>query len=685
MRSAVILAAAIAFATALYAADAATNNPYGVHTMLQDKMTEELVVKHLTWARSLTGPGGYVKQLIYPIGKETTGATDAWKMLVSECYERDLIPVLRLGGKPGGTGWLKPEADSPGDWTTMANVIKKVVSDLPKNDKWPIYIEVLNEPNLNIEWSGKADPEEYARFFVQVSKAIKSIGDSRIKVCNGALSPGGDYNNVKFVETMCEKVPEFVSAFDVWATHPYPKGIPPEMNVHDGTLDRGKYGIDLYLDELAVLEKHGRKDVKIIGTEGSYGGGPSVENADLNMRAFRDCWSKWPEVLAICPWYFSHPVNEDDATEWVPSASDTDANLLPTKAHPVYWAVYNLAKAGEATGCISGKVTEKTLGVPIAGVNVGILGVGKQATTDAAGNYILPRLTPGTCTLTADRQFYYMAAAKDLSIAAGRNTVANILMEAASSGMCLVEVTDSVTIKAIPGVAIKTAPGAQEAATDELGPAMLPALIPASYTLKLSKDGYYPVTVKDVTVEPSSSVELSVYTTEGSFPPGENLVPANLEGKPGTAVAEGWQTEDGKPHPEVFSVDDTVAFIGESSQKIEPKGTKANCVWSISDYSAAKAGKRYRIEAWCKTDKPEGEVKVVGVFLSNSLESAGTFVGAPVLKTTSGWTKVVATGVCPEMGQLKAKEGRLQVRLQAELKSGAAWFDCVWAGEDTTN
>lgn len=664
------------------AGGAATNNPYGAHTMLQDQMSPELIVKHLTWVRSLTGPGGYVKQLIYPITKKTAGAAESWKMFVSECYKRDLIPVLRLGGMPGGTGWLKPEPDAPNDWHTMANVIKKVISDLPRSDKRPLYVEVLNEPNLNIEWSGKADPVEYARFFVQVSKAIRSLGDDRIKICNAALSPGGSYDNVKFVEAACEKVPEFVAAFDVWATHPYPF-FPPEKNIHDGTLKRGQYGIDLYLDELAVLEKYGRKGVKIIATEGSYGGGPSAENADLNMRAFRDYWSKWPEVLAICPWYFSNPFGENDQTEWVPNSSGTNADGLPTKAHPVYWAVRNLAKPGDSTGCISGKVTEKTLGAAIEGALVKLTPGDVSTTTDAAGVYMFPKLMPGDYAISVRRQHYAAASRNGLKVSAGENTVADVAIPATSTGLLTVTVTDSLADKPISGVSIVTEPGGFEATTDDHGKAELRDLPPAKYELRLSKIGFYPVTASALAVGPNDRASVTLFTTKGSFPRGQSLIGAgDLEGSPGDSVARGWSAEDGKPHPETMAVDHGVRVLGRSSQKIQPNGSSANSIWAISDYGAAKTGKRYRVQVWCRMEKPEGTVRVLGKFFSNSMEPAGEFIGHPVLEAAPGWMKLVAIGTAPEMGQLKEQAGRLQVLLQADLKSGAAWFDGVWAGEE---
>jgi hypothetical protein len=71
-----------------------------------------------------------------------------------------------------------------GVYTSWANSIKNLVSQMPRNDNIPLYIEILNECNNNMEWSGAAKPTEYAQFFVQVSNAIRSLNDPRIKIMN---------------------------------------------------------------------------------------------------------------------------------------------------------------------------------------------------------------------------------------------------------------------------------------------------------------------------------------------------------------------------------------------------------------------------------------------------------------------------------------------------------------------
>ena len=53
----------------------------------------------------------------------------------------------------------------------------------------PLYIQLWNEPDLWIEWSNAPNARQYARFFVAVSNAIKQLGDPRIRVLNGALTP----------------------------------------------------------------------------------------------------------------------------------------------------------------------------------------------------------------------------------------------------------------------------------------------------------------------------------------------------------------------------------------------------------------------------------------------------------------------------------------------------------------
>lgn len=330
-------------------------NFFGIHTMI---FHESDVDQHLDWAHHLVGDGGYIKQLFGPVTRFTKEPSEDFIRILNGIYKRNMIPVIRIAGVFVGDYWLKPEATGPCDYSELAQAVKAVFEKIPYKKGVPVYVEVFNEPNLLHEWGNETpDPVEYGHLLVDVSKALRSIGDPRIRIVNGSLSPGGNYNNIKFIEDMIKGVPESLWAFDYWGTHPYPADHPPEYNNHDNTSKYRDFTIDSYTLELEVLEKFGRSDVKIIITETGYELGNNMYHeegmnaiteelrTDYITRAFRDYWSKWPEIVAVCPYELvAVEAANWQKYDWLHLDSGSDINGYPTKPRPQYDAVAALAK-----------------------------------------------------------------------------------------------------------------------------------------------------------------------------------------------------------------------------------------------------------------------------------------------------------------------------------------------------
>jgi len=326
----------------LPAASGVFDNHYGVHTFVQDLCLESYVDFQLDKALDLVGVGGHVTQLLYPVTVSTSGPDPCWVYFVQAAYDRTLVPIVRVQGEWGGDFWIKPAADGPGDYTSIAQAYKRVVAGLPRRDGHTLYVEVWNEPDVPLEWSGESNASEYGHFFVDVARAIHSIGDPRIKVLNGALTPG----NVSFVRQLIG-VPDFVQSFDLWASHCYPFNHPPDYNIHDGTARYPQYAIDCYLLELSALSTYGgRPGVKVILTETGYQlydrtfhfeGYPAIteDNRAYYMeRAFRDFWARWPEVVGATPFELVDPYGSWSGWDWLYPGSD-----LPHKQYTVVKAL----------------------------------------------------------------------------------------------------------------------------------------------------------------------------------------------------------------------------------------------------------------------------------------------------------------------------------------------------------
>ncbi len=321
-------------------------NPYGIHTYVQDLCLDRYIDFQLDKAVDLVGPGGHVKQLLYPVTSSTSGPRQCWVEFVNGAYDRELVPIVRIQGGWGGSYWVKPQADAPGVYTSVAKAYKRVVQGLPRRDGHTLYVEVWNEPDLPVEWSGSPSAWEYGHFFVDVAAAIHSLGDPRIKVLNGGLTPG----NSSFTRQLVS-VPGFVDSFDLWAAHCYPHNHPPEYNLHYGTATYPQFAIDSYLLELDVLARYGgRRNVQVILTETGYAlyentfgfeGYPPIHEsnrADYMVRAFQNYWLSWPEVVAVTPFELVDPYGTTQYMDWLYPTTD-----IP---HQQYSAIEALPKPG---------------------------------------------------------------------------------------------------------------------------------------------------------------------------------------------------------------------------------------------------------------------------------------------------------------------------------------------------
>ena len=138
----------------LPSAGTGAHNPYGIHTLMHDCQAG----LHLEGAKMLVGNGGYVKQIFYGIDPTTTGPSQCAINFVVEAYARNLIPILRLQGHFVNGIWQAPSPGPSGDYSEIAQAYARYVSGLPRRDTNPLYIEVWNEPDLWIEWSGTPMP-----------------------------------------------------------------------------------------------------------------------------------------------------------------------------------------------------------------------------------------------------------------------------------------------------------------------------------------------------------------------------------------------------------------------------------------------------------------------------------------------------------------------------------------------
>lgn len=659
------------------------NNPVGVHLMIHDARSDENIDKHTAWARRVCGPWGYVKIFEYGITPATAGPSDSLVKMISTLYERELIPVLRLGGGMKDGVWQRP-ADTPdGTFGDIAKAFKRVVEKLPRSDQCPLYIEVWNEANLGLEWSGRPRPADFAKFYVRAAKAIRSIGDERIKIAPGAMSPGGEYNSLRFIDAMCEAEPAFVSSFDYWATHPYPGGTPPEQNIHDQTTTMQFACIDLWIYELERLADHGCDVGKlgVIGTETGYrygqgGGNPIVDKqvrADYHLRAFRDYWMKWPEVLGMCIWDFSNPFEKENDNTWVHADSTADEAGWPSMPTLDYEYVAALAKPTSDYGCASGRLVDSRTKAGIPGVEVTLVDTDLSTTTDRFGNFILSPIVP-------DERALYLADMKSNTHSGGRFGLKvekgkNVLLRRESWARAFAtlrgKVVNTQTGEPLADAMVTAEPGGFGTRSNRAGVFEFAKLPHGYYEVTVAKDGSYPH-------RQSATLLAGGQTTEHTYRlgPGREAT-VNLvsnggfeRAEPDAGIALGW---GGEGEVKALALDGEMVYAGDRAQIIKAvPGSRAGIIqWT--GYTTITPGERYRLQCWLRTagvrvNAGKG-ARLAGTVVTNPHKKLMEVRGELVLTGDQPWTLVTADFTAPP------DAGRVSLEVELEADAGTCWAD----------
>lgn len=651
------------------------NNPFGAHLLVG---SIPAIDQHLDWALHLVGPRGYVKNLFTGIDQDIPGPKAEWVHFVEQAYRRGLIPVCRLAGHFNGSFWEKPAADQPLDYFSMAAAVKRVVAGLPLHDDLPLYVEVWNEPHLPIEWSMAPSPEEYAHFLVQVSAALRSLGRGNLHVLNAGLSP---------LQAMGAALPESLDAFDILASHPYPHNHPPQVNLHAGTAGAGsEFAIDSYQTELRVLERYGRPEKPVMLTETGYHLGnrlfkdyPVIDELNRGrymVEAFRDHWLRWPEVRAVIPFQLSTG-GQWSAFDWVDPEGGSDSQGRPLRPTLQYRYVAALGKPTEDLGSVSGRVLSSASGAPIAGAAVSFTDGGETFMTGADGFFILGDKPLGTHRIAA-KHADFLGLEKEMNLSRSDQNLAVDFPLEHRHALLLSGRVDGDDGRPLPGVSIQVEPGAAEAKSGADGDFSL-SLPPGVYQVELRKQGHATIK-KQVGLPMQGALSLQM----ARLPLAEDanlLVNSNFEEGFGAGLALGWQSRDGKSHPESFFPKAGVMVSGQLSQGLR-LGSGVSLFEQWTPYTALHPGRRYRLSAWIRLEGLEGEpqasgstqVRVLAVFMTNESQAVGLMTAEPAETRPGGWQRWTVDAVAPAGAQ------RAMIEIGSSTPEGVMLADDVYFG-----
>jgi hypothetical protein len=177
--------------------------------------------------------------------------------VVEAAEEAGLKLILRVDDPPGWAGG-KPNRLDPRD-------VNDYVSAVVRHARGTVeYIEILNEPNLPLEWGGPPDPARYAQL-LRAAYAGAKRADPSVKVVSAAVSQrtgglGGTMEDVDWLDGFYRAGAK--DAFDLLGLHAYPGSYAPAAGAD--CIPLCFRNIELYR---AVMERHGDGGKKALITE----------------------------------------------------------------------------------------------------------------------------------------------------------------------------------------------------------------------------------------------------------------------------------------------------------------------------------------------------------------------------------------------------------------------------------
>ncbi|MBI3286533.1 MAG: carboxypeptidase regulatory-like domain-containing protein [Chloroflexi bacterium] len=341
--------------------------------------------------------------------------------------------ILRVSHAPDWA-WRSSQ-ESEDDPPLNIQAFADFMADLARRGRgWVRGYVIWNEPNLPLEWNGRApQPAWYARMLQAVYPRIKAEDPDAWVIAAGLATVGqegcgrapsatpfpGAVDDLAFLRGMYQAGAQ--GYFDILGTHPYGFGQPPELDPcrANGLAFRRAE------QQRAIMEQFGDAGKEMWALEFGWLTTPPQEclahpswqdrewqavdeasQADYLVRAYDYAYRNWPwmGVLFVYNLDFGAEGHYDycHSERWIsllyrPNPQD-EASAIQRR--PAFAALKAMPKPGYLPGEISGQVRD-SLGNPVAGAVVRLLGVGLRV-TGADGVYRFEQVPPGMHTLVAE-------------------------------------------------------------------------------------------------------------------------------------------------------------------------------------------------------------------------------------------------------------------------------------------
>ncbi len=302
-----------------------TRNPkVGVHLRLTGVDDEAQIDAQLTSVREMGGhfvvdlfPWAYVQPL-GPAQFDWRGAD----LLIAHAHQQGLEIVARLDIVPA---WARPPKTSdrylePAHYLDYARYAAAFADRYHKEVR---YIQLWNEPNLNLEWGLRdPDPLAYAALLRTTTPLIKAANPDALVIA-GSFSPGQAVPGIRMDDlAYLRAMIQAGAPFDILGIHAYGARAPADEPPHPDRVNFRR--VEVYRDTLRELaQPH-----PLIVTEGGWNDHPRwsgavtpTQRVQWTVDAYRMS-EQWPDVIAVCLWEWQLPTTHSYQDNWTFLTSD---------------------------------------------------------------------------------------------------------------------------------------------------------------------------------------------------------------------------------------------------------------------------------------------------------------------------------------------------------------------------
>ena len=339
-----------------------------------------------------------------------------------------------------------------------------------------------------------------------------------------------------------------------------------------------------------------------------------------------------------------------------------------------------------AVGTLSG-VVEDTLGQAVSGARIDILPGGNTTLSSSDGAFLFSALAEGSYQVTASRDGYMSQTRSGVEILRGQTTDLMFALERDTSHGVLSGLVRDQVGAAVAGATLRTTPGGHAATTDGSGRYAFVPLVPGSYVVSVTRDGFAP-REESAVVEGGEATTLDVVLAALPPPP----PPASLITNGGfSSGLSGWSLwrERGTLSPSVDAagrlVLSTVGFNGGVYQRFSTGGAGRTITvdgfWATSPAVARAQWAEVLVINGPATpvdgqDVNTSQPAVVLVYKNDTWASPGGWAGAMRQTAPVGGTgSFVSTG---DVATILLKAGNLP-----GVSTGVAFDDVVVRGPGT--